>query len=70
MPIGAGRYDDVTTLVREETNAEGVIVIVFSGNKGHGFSCQFTSADLVGKMPSVLRDVANGIEESLKEGRL
>lgn len=63
MPIGPGKYDEETTYVREKTDAHGVIVAVFKGNKGTGFSAQLTPA-ILGMVPQVLRDMADQIEKS------
>lgn len=68
MALGPGKYDDVCTMVRHQVGlsgdvlAGGVIVIVFGGNKGNGFSCQ---ADLATTMAlaDVLEDVARQIRE-------
>ncbi len=40
MPIGPGKYDDECTMLRESTEAQGVIVIVIGGKLGSGFSVQ------------------------------
>lgn len=61
MPLGPGKYDDWCTKVREETQAEGVILVVIGGEKGSGFSCQLTLEDLSG-IPVVLRTIADEIE--------
>lgn len=66
MPIGPGKYDDVCTMVREQVgigDEGGVIVIVFGGNKGNGFSCQADLGTTLG-MPKVLEEVAQQIRES------
>lgn len=65
MAIGPGKYDDLCTLVRERAKAQGVIVIVFDGNKGSGFSCQ---ADLLTQVtiPAILEKVAADIRRSLE----
>lgn len=39
--IGAGKYDDCVTQVREKTNASAVILLVVNGNQGNGFSVQW-----------------------------
>lgn len=62
MPVGPGKYDDLCTYVREQAEADGVIVIVYGGNKGPGFSCQFSDLRLQAMVPAVLRDVAKQIE--------
>jgi len=38
MTIGEGKYDDLCTIVRERTNARAVLVAVFEGDYGDGFS--------------------------------
>src|SRR5205085_1646492 len=40
MAIGPGQYDDLCTRVREESQAQAVVLIVLGGNKGNGFSMQ------------------------------
>ncbi len=40
MALGPGKYDDMATHVRENTDAAAVVVIVLNGNKGNGFSVQ------------------------------
>ena len=65
MAVGPGKYDDEATLVRERTNARGVIVIVIDGDKGEGFACQ---ADLLTTLtlPAMLRSIADQIETDIK----
>lgn len=57
MPLGPGKYDDVCTLVREQTAALGVIVMVINGKHGHGFSVQADPMTLAG-LPEILEDIA------------
>ena len=40
MPSGPGRYDDVTTVVREMTGAACVVVVILGGARGNGFDQQ------------------------------
>jgi len=61
MAIGPGKYDSLCTRVREETGAEGVILIVFGGKLGGGFSMQ-ASPELTAATPAILRRVAADIE--------
>jgi hypothetical protein len=63
MALGPGKYDDLATYVREKAQAEGVVVVVFKGNKGGGFSVQ-SKAGLVLPLPALLRTIADAIEES------
>jgi hypothetical protein len=64
--IGAGKYDDITTLVRNVTHAQAAIVIILGGDKGSGFSVQtLDGAGVIDKLPEILRDVAMRIEADL-----
>ena len=64
MALGPGKYDDLATLVRDGTNAEGVIVIVIGGSKGGGFSVQATG-EVTAMLPALLRKLADDIERDL-----
>jgi hypothetical protein len=68
MAIGPGKYDAACTAAREATGARGVILIVFGGKLGDGFSAQLELpvAALV-KIPAVLRTVADSIEADTHE---
>jgi hypothetical protein len=66
--LGPGRYDDLCTVVREMTDADGAIVLVFGGKRGSGFSCQLPAV-LVVDLPKILRHLAQAIEED-KDGFL
>lgn len=61
--MGPGKYDKETTAVRESTQAAGVLVIVFGGKDGHGFSAQLP-LELLLTVPAILRDVADQIDKS------
>jgi hypothetical protein len=52
--IGPGKYDQYATLVREATNAQGVVVIVFEGDQGNGFSVQATSPSFGLRLAGIL----------------
>jgi hypothetical protein len=64
MAVGPGKYDDLCTLVREKTEADGVVVLVFDGNKGNGFSVQ-GPVSLTATLARVLRSMADQIEADL-----
>lgn len=62
MAIGPGKYDDVVTEVRarvgiNDESGGGVVLIIFGGSKGDGFSAQ---ADILtlSSLPELLEDVA------------
>lgn len=67
MAWGPGKYDHLCTLVREkvgmvDTSPGGVVVVVFGGDKGHGFSVQ---ADLQTTLalPDILESIAKQIRQ-------
>lgn len=69
MPMGPGAYDAECTMVREKTNAAGVILIVLGGERGNGFSCQ-TNLAVMHSLPEILRNMADQIErDTNKEPR-
>jgi hypothetical protein len=69
MAKGPGKYDDLATYVRTQSNGAAVIVIVIDGAKGSGFSVQTEDPVLVQHLPELLRDTAMQIENSQKETR-
>jgi len=74
MTIGKGKYDDLCTTVREQTQAGAAFVIVLNGNKGSGFSAQFDES-MVGPAGMVvvarsLREVAAEIEADIARAGL
>lgn len=67
MPQGPGKYDDLATHVRVSTNAAAVVVIVFDGNKGSGFSMQAEtdSPDVYAATCATLRAIADQIQKDM-----
>lgn len=65
MSVGPGKYDDLCAMVRESAGAEGTIVVIFNGIRGHGFSIQ-ASREVCIAIPELLRNVANDIEKDMK----
>jgi hypothetical protein len=57
---GPGRYDGWCTRVREAVHARGVVLIIFHGDDGSGFSCQ---ADFIitNRLPEILEETARKI---------
>jgi hypothetical protein len=64
MPLGPGKYDDLATIVREQAEAQAVIVVVFNGNKGHGFAVQ-AEAEIALHLPGVLEEMARQMREAV-----
>jgi hypothetical protein len=64
MAIGPGKYDDLCTVVRETAKAQAVIIMVFDGDKGSGFSIQ-GPLEFSTTLPRVLREMANQIDKDL-----
>ena len=67
---GPGKYDDICTMVRENTQATGAIVIVVDGNKGSGFSVQTISPDFANILPKILRLMADDLEDERNKDKL
>jgi hypothetical protein len=63
MALGPGKYDEETTLLREKTEAKGVVLLIFNGKKGSGFSCQ-APLELQLRLPAILREMAEEIEKN------
>ena len=66
MPLGPGKYDELATLVRVVADADGVVLIVLGGCEGSGFSVQ-GPPEVLGELPALLRLVADGIEQNIRE---
>lgn len=77
MSVARGKYDDICTMVREETKAQTAVVVIGGGNLGDGFSVVVEACEdpeitrknslaIVG----ILRDVANRILADLNYNTL
>lgn len=63
MAVGPGKYDQECTLVRETTQAAGVVLIILDGKLGNGFSVQGTPYTLL-QLPEILESAAKEIRRS------
>lgn len=54
---GPGKYDDACTVARESTKASGVLLVVFGGEQGSGFSVQ-APPEIIAAMPCILEEMA------------
>ena len=70
MAVGPGKYDDIATAAREGAEARGIVVLVFEGKDGSGFSVQGHDVEFLLGLPAVMRDLANQIEADMKRGEL
>jgi hypothetical protein len=66
MAEGAGKYDAEATMVMQSTNATCVIVWVNGGDRGEGFAIQTKDLTLLGAIPSIMRSIADQIEQDMK----
>lgn len=66
MAIGPGKYDEICTIVREDTNARAAVVIILGGRYGSGFSVQAEGRDLTAHLPDLLDELSKQIRDSLK----
>lgn len=62
MAEGPGKYDEILTTARDAARAEGAILIIYKGKWGDGFSAQLPP-EVIGQIPTVLRQIADGLEE-------
>lgn len=70
MTIGPGKYDDLATRIREDNDADAVVVVVINGIRGTGFSVQATGPALLA-LPQVFHDMSHAMQgdvEKLAEG--
>jgi hypothetical protein len=64
MALGPGKYDHIATQARNAARARGVVVIVFDGSEGSGFSVQ-ADQPMTRALPFILRDLAARIDADL-----
>ena len=69
MPFGPGRYDAQCTIIREQTGAAGVALIVIGGVHGSGFSVQ-APGDVTLVLPELLEEMAREIRRQFEQGQL
>lgn len=67
MATGPGKYDVLTTMVREGAHASAVAVIVIHGVRGSGFSIQ-GEPEVLRVLPDMLETMAKQIREDLERG--
>lgn len=61
---GPGNYDDLCTYVRKQSDGKLVLVAVYGGNKGQGFSVQSVSLELNKLLPDILETMAAQIRKA------
>jgi tRNA A37 N6-isopentenylltransferase MiaA len=70
MAIGGGKYDREITDLMHRLKADGIILIVTGGTKGHGFSIAGTP-QFIHMMPDLLRATVNKVcaeyEQDMKD---
>ncbi len=69
MATGPGKYDVLTTMVREGAKARGCVVIVVEGVQGSGFSIQ-ADPETLAALPAMLESMAKEIREDIYGGKL
>lgn len=62
MATGPGKYDAECARILVENGATLVLVAVLGGEKGSSFSVNTIDPELAGKLPAILREIANQIE--------
>ncbi|MDE2095697.1 MAG: hypothetical protein KGL39_00440 [Patescibacteria group bacterium] len=66
MDIRPGEYDDIVADVMERMRAVGAILLVFSGNRGSGFSVHVPIAFAEG-LPEMLWNMADQVEKDIEK---
>lgn len=61
MP-GPNQYDAQADEVRNATHAKGVVLLVFDGSEGNGFSVRTDDPAIAANVPTILRSVAQQLE--------
>lgn len=57
-----GKYDPECVKALVDTGAEAVVLVVLGGREGSGFAVNSKSAEIVAKLPALLRELADQIE--------
>ena len=64
MSVGPGKYDAECTSVHKATKASSVVLIIFGGDRGDGFSVTAT-VDVIWALPDTLREIAKQLENDI-----
>jgi len=64
MPRGPGKYGHLADYCRKASNADMALVVIFGGDRGAGFSVQTIDPDVEVRLPAILRDIAQEIENA------
>lgn len=62
-----GKYDDLCTKLRKETNADAVMIIIVNGPKGNGISLQSLGTEPINQMPGLLENLTKQVRDDLKK---
>lgn len=61
--MGLDTYDQLCTAARHAANARGAALIILDGSLGSGFSTNTDDGDLLAHLPTMLRLMADQIEQ-------
>jgi hypothetical protein len=64
-----GRYHDLCTEVRDQTDATGVVVMIYEGEAGTGFSA-IGPPEFCEALPAALRHLADQLEAGDRAARM
>lgn len=62
--IGSGKYDQQCTQARNACEATGVVLIVYDGKAGSGFSVQMPAPEIF-KLSAAFRELADELDKTL-----
>lgn len=66
MAIGGGKYEKEVVEMLERLRADGVMLIVVNGDRGHGVATRGTAIGIL-MLPTLLRMIASDIESDTGE---
>jgi hypothetical protein len=70
MAAGPGKYEAACSAARRQTGGRAVVVLVFDGDEGSGFSVEADGDVNVNGLPDLLRLMADDLEAELKTAPL
>ena len=63
MPSGPGKYTAECARARIQAQAETAVLLIWGGRFGNGFEVQSTDPDMQSTLPTLLRSMADQIEQ-------
>lgn len=64
-----GIYDDLCTNLRQETDADAVIIIIVNGSRGNGISLQSLGTEPINQIPKLLERLIDQVRDDLRKAK-